>query len=99
MEPRSEMKQKILNDVYNAFGHPKGEIVSEKVHFYDGWNAGGVQRGRITVFHNIYDSKLEYTRTHITSYFMRALKNKLYVYNTSKDDNNPDLIIKIKDSI
>jgi hypothetical protein len=98
MEPRHEMKQKILNAVYDKFGTPRGEIISEKVHFYDGWNAGGIQRGRISIFSNKYDDKLGYTRTTITSYFMRATNTKVNVYNTSKDDNKPDLVIKVKDA-
>ena len=99
MEPKSEIKSTILNNIYDKFGTPKGDIILERVYFYPGWNAGNVQRGRTTIFTQVYDHKLGYTRMVIVSYFMRALKNKVLIYNTSKEDDKPDLVIKLKDTL
>lgn len=96
MEAPLRVKDAVLPEIYNKIEHPAGEIIRERVWYYDGWNSGNIQRGCVTIVSKSYNTEQEIYKTHIYSYHIRVYTNKIHVYHKQSVNEKPDLVIKYK---
>lgn len=96
MEAPLRVKDAVLSEIYNKIERPLGEIIKERVWYYEGWNAGNIQRGCVTIFSKAYSEQEQIYKTHIYSYHIRVYTNKIHVYHKQTVQQSPDLVIKFK---
>ena len=80
----------IITKIYEHFGRPNN-IVKQELCMYKGWNAGGVQRARLTTYF-CKDSTDMFADTRIVSWFVRIGPKQICVYGTASVENEPDLM-------
>lgn len=90
MNAPERIKEMVLAEIYNKIKRPDGEIVKEKLHYYDGWNAGGIQRGLATVFYKKMDIE-GYNKTYIDTYHVRVYSDKIHIYSKNTINQAPDI--------
>ena len=83
-----ENKQYIIAKIYEHFGRPN-HIIQQELCLYKGWNAGGIQRARLTTYF-CEDSTDMFADTRIASWFVRIGPKQICVYHTGSVDNEPD---------
>ena len=83
-----ENKQYIIAKVYEHFGRPNN-IIQQELCLYKGWNAGGIQRARLTTYF-CEDSTDMFADTRIVSWFLRIGPKQICVYHTGSVENEPD---------
>ena len=96
MEAPIRVKEAVLGEIYKKIERPVGDVIKERVLYYDGWNAGNIQRGCVTVFSRSFNEEEQLNQTHIYSYHIRVYTNKIHVYHKKSIKQDPDLIIKYK---
>jgi hypothetical protein len=96
MEAPIRVKEAVLAEIYKKIERPTGDIIKERVWYYDGWNAGNIQRGSVTVFSRSFNEEEQLNQTHIYTYHIRVYTNKIHVYHKKSIKQDPDLIIKYK---
>lgn len=90
MNAPERIKEMVLAEIYNKIKRPDGEIVKEKLHYYDGWNAGGIQRGLATIFYKKMDIE-GYNKTYIDTYHVRVYSDKIHIYSKNTINQAPDI--------
>lgn len=93
-----KIRELVLAEIYNKINRPEGEIILERVHYYDGWNQGNIQRGLVTIYSKQYDDHILLYKTYIQTYHIRVYTNKIHVYHKNNINQEPDLVIKLKKS-
>jgi hypothetical protein len=86
----AEHKQYIIAKIYEHFGRPDN-IIQQELHLYKGWNAGGIQRARLTTYYNENATDM-FAETYIVSWFVRIGPKQICVYGEGSVDNEPDLM-------
>jgi len=90
MNAPERIKEMVLAEIYNKIKRPDGEITKEKLHYYDGWNAGGIQRGLATIFYKKMDIE-GYNKTYIDTYHVRVYSDKIHIYSKNTINQAPDI--------
>ena len=99
MEAPTNTRDLILSEIYNKIERPVGDIIKERVWYYEGWNAGNIQRGCVTIFSRLYNEEEQLYKTHIYTYHIRVYTKKIHIYQKRTINEEPDLIIKLKDPV
>lgn len=84
------IKDRVFAEIYIKIKRPDGEIVKEKLHYYEGWNMGGIQRGLATVFYKKMDIG-GYNKTYIDTYHVRVYSDKIHIYSKNTINQPPDI--------
>lgn len=90
MNAPERIKEMVLAQIYNKIKRPDGEIVKERLHYYDGWNTGGIQRGLATIFYKKMDIE-GYNKTYIDTYHVRVYSDKIHIYSKNTINQAPDI--------
>lgn len=90
MNAHDRIKEQVFTEIYNKIKRPDGEITKEKLHYYEGWNNGGIQRGLATVFYKKMDIG-GYNKTYIDSYHVRVYSDKVHIYSKNNVNQAPDI--------
>jgi hypothetical protein len=85
-----DKKLYIITKIYEHFGRPDN-IIQHELHLYKGWNAGGVQRARLTTYYSENSTDM-FAETHIASWFVRIGPKQICVYGTASVEDEPDLM-------
>lgn len=96
VEAPTNIRELILAEIYHKIERPQGEIIKERVWYYQGWNSGNIQRGCVTIFSRLFNEEDQLYKTHIYTYHIRVYTKKIHIYHTKTINEEPDLIIKIK---
>lgn len=94
MNNTNQIKQAILNEIYDKIGRPDGVIDKERVHFYEGWNDFDIQRGLVSIFYIKKDID-GYNIVKINTYHIRVYRDKVHIYNKNNITQPPDLCFTI----
>lgn len=84
-------QDRLMYHIYQKYGRPN-KIDHVKVVFYNGWNSGNCQRGRVFVYHWVDCPKGGPEKINIASYFLKKLDKTVRVY-TMNCNRDPDLVI------
>ena len=80
----------IITKIYEHFGRPDN-IVKQNLCLYKGWNAGGVQRARLTTYFSENSTDM-FADTRIVSWFVRIGPKQICVFHKGSVENEPDLM-------
>lgn len=83
-------QDKMLALIYEKWGRP-AKIDHVRVRWYEKWNSGETQRGRVFIYHLVPNPGWP-DRVNIMSFFLKLHKNNLRVY-AGNCNKNPDLVV------
>lgn len=83
----------VVGNILTREGSPEGYEGKYKFTLYKGWDGGGCQRGRVCLYHKVYDKKKEMYTTAITSYFIEVRSNAIGIHLPASKGTKPDIHI------